>query len=50
VAGYGVTGIENARLGGGLAGAIGVVVTLGAGGGLFLALRRRDEPGDHDLD
>lgn len=41
VADYGVSGVDDERLGGGLAGVIGVVVTLSVGGALFLALRRR---------
>jgi hypothetical protein len=38
---YGVTGVGNERLSGGLAGVIGVSVTLLVGGGLFWAVRRR---------
>jgi cobalt/nickel transport protein len=38
---YGVRGVENERLSGGLAGVIGVGVTLAVGGGLFWAVRRR---------
>jgi len=41
LADYGVKGVGNERLSGGLAGVIGVVVTLAVGGGLFLLLRRR---------
>jgi hypothetical protein len=41
LAGYGVEGIQNARVSGGLAGVIGVVVTLAIGSGLFVVLRRR---------
>lgn len=41
LADYGVKGIDNARLSGGLAGVIGVGVTLLAGGGLFWSIRRR---------
>ncbi len=38
---YGVKGIENARLSGGLSGVIGVGIVLLVGGGLFWAVRRR---------
>ncbi|MFA1542786.1 PDGLE domain-containing protein [Actinomadura monticuli] len=38
---YGVKGVENARLSGGLSGVIGVGAVLLAGGGLFWAVRRR---------
>jgi hypothetical protein len=38
---YGVRGVGNERLSGGLAGVIGVSVTLLVGGGLFWAVRRR---------
>ena len=41
LANYGVTGIGNARLSSGLAGVIGVLVTLLLAGGLFWAIRRR---------
>jgi hypothetical protein len=41
VADYSVTGIDNARLSGGLAGVVGVGVTLALGSGLFLVLRPR---------
>lgn len=41
LADYGVAGVENERLSVGLAGLIGVGVTLAVGGGLFLAVRRR---------
>jgi hypothetical protein len=44
LADYGVKGVENPRLSGGLAGIVGVVATLGIGGGLFLVLRRRPAP------
>lgn len=42
VADYGVEGVEDERLSGGLAGIIGVLVTFGVGTGLFLLVRRRD--------
>ena len=38
---YGVAGVKNARLSGGLAGIIGVLVTLLLAAGLFWVLRRR---------
>ncbi|WP_199747633.1 PDGLE domain-containing protein [Actinomadura sp. WAC 06369] len=38
---YGVEGVDDGRLSGGLAGLIGVGLTLAAGGGLFWAIRRR---------
>lgn len=38
---YGVSGVKNARLSGGLAGVIGVGVTLLVAGGLAFVLRRR---------
>ena len=41
---YGVKGVENARLSGGLSGVIGVAAVLALGGGLFWVVRRR-EPG-----
>ncbi len=41
LADYGVTGVEDPRLSGGLAGVIGVAVTLLLAGGLTLLLRRR---------
>lgn len=44
LADYGVKGVENARLSGGLAGVIGVVLTLGTSGGLVLLLRRHPAP------
>jgi cobalt/nickel transport system permease protein len=40
---YVTKGVEDGRLSGGLAGAAGVLVTLGAGGALFFALRRRGD-------
>ncbi|GAA1808497.1 PDGLE domain-containing protein [Actinomadura chokoriensis] len=38
---YGVKGVENARLSGGLSGVIGVGLVLLVGGGLFWGVRRR---------
>ena len=46
VADYGVQGVPDARLSGGLAGVIGVGVTLALGSGLFLVLRRRGSTAD----
>jgi cobalt/nickel transport system permease protein/cobalt/nickel transport protein len=37
-----VSGVENERLSVGLAGVIGVLVTLGVAGGLFLLVRKKD--------
>jgi cobalt/nickel transport system permease protein len=48
VAGYEVRGVDDGRLSGGLAGALGVVATLAVGGVLFRIVRggsRRDAPG-----
>ncbi len=47
MADYAVEGVDNPRLAGGLAGVIGILVTLGLAGGLALAVRRR---GPHDAD
>lgn len=41
LADYSVSGISNARLSGGLAGVIGVGVTLALAGGIFLLVRKR---------
>ncbi len=41
LADYGVSGVDSERLSGGLAGVIGVLVTLALAGGLSLLLRRR---------
>ena len=41
LADYGIAGLDDARLSGGLAGVIGVIVTLVVAGGLGLLLRRR---------
>ena len=41
LADYSVSGVEDGRLSGGLAGVLGVVVTLALAGGLTLLLRRR---------
>ena len=42
MADYEVKGVDNPRLSGGLAGVIGILVTLAVAGGLALAVRRRD--------
>ncbi|GAA4580826.1 energy-coupling factor ABC transporter permease [Planotetraspora phitsanulokensis] len=41
LAGYGVSGVENERLSGGLAGIAGVGITVLAGGAIFFTVRRR---------
>jgi cobalt/nickel transport protein len=41
LAGYGIRGIDNPYLSGGLSGVLGVLVTFGVGGGVFWLLRRR---------
>ncbi|MGK5550826.1 PDGLE domain-containing protein [Actinomadura kijaniata] len=43
---YGVRGVGDERLSGGLAGVIGVGLTLAVGGGLFWVLRRRGTAAD----
>jgi cobalt/nickel transport system permease protein len=40
-AGYGTKGVDDRRLSGGLAGVTGVMVTLGAAGGLFFVLHHK---------
>ncbi|MEQ6901328.1 PDGLE domain-containing protein [Nocardioides sp. YIM 152588] len=42
---YGTAGVEDERLGGGIAGVVGVLLVLGLGTGLFLVLRRRGPEG-----
>ena len=49
LADYQVRGVDDARLSGGLAGVVGVLVTLLVAGGLALAVRRR-APHDADAD
>jgi cobalt/nickel transport system permease protein len=44
LAGYGVKDVDDARVSGGLAGVIGVGVTVAAGSGVFWAVRRRRTP------
>lgn len=45
---YGTKGVDNERLSGGIAGVVGVGLTLLIGGGLFWALRRRGPAEDRD--
>ncbi|MEU3554637.1 energy-coupling factor ABC transporter permease [Streptomyces fragilis] len=45
LADYGVSGVDDARLSGGLAGVIGVGVTAAAGTGVFVVVRRRETSG-----
>lgn len=47
MADYAVKGVDDPRLAGGLAGVIGILVTLALAGGIALAVRRR-EPQDAD--
>lgn len=47
VADYSVRGVDDGRLSGGLAGIVGVVVTLAVGGGLFAVVSRRRRADDH---
>lgn len=49
LADYQVTGVDDARLSGGMAGVIGILLTLAIAGGLAFAVRRR-EPHDADAD
>ena len=49
LAGYSVDGVESPRLAGGLAGVVGVLVTLVVAGGIGYAVRRR-RPADADED
>ncbi len=46
LAGYGVKGVENQRMSGGLAGVAGVGLTVVAGGGVFYVIRRRRRAAD----
>lgn len=48
LAGYGVEGVDDDRASVGLAGIVGVVVTLAVGAGLFGLVRRRPERDDDD--
>jgi hypothetical protein len=48
LADYGVAGVDDARVSGGLAGVIGVAVTLLLAGGLALLVRRRSPTGTRD--
>ncbi|MFG2431566.1 energy-coupling factor ABC transporter permease [Streptomyces sp. NPDC048590] len=47
LADYGVKDISNARISGGLAGVIGVGVTVAVGSGVFWAVRKRRTPDEH---
>jgi cobalt/nickel transport protein len=46
---YSVSGVDDSRLSGGLAGVIGVVLVLGLAGGLTLLVRRRPAAGTDDV-
>nr|WP_268244715.1 energy-coupling factor ABC transporter permease [Microbispora rosea] len=46
LADYAVKGVENERLSGGLAGVVGVALTVVAGGGVFYVIRRRGRDSD----
>jgi cobalt/nickel transport protein len=52
LADYATAGIDHARLSGGLAGIVGVLVVLALAGGLVMVVRRRDDhaavPATHD--
>lgn len=48
LADYGVAGVDDGRLSGGLAGVVGVAATLVLAGGLVLVLRRRTPSGSGD--
>jgi hypothetical protein len=39
---YGTSGVDNARLSGGLAGIVGVLATFALAGGIFYVVKRRD--------
>lgn len=41
LAGYGVSGIDNARVSGGLAGLLGIIATGAVGGALFMFIRKK---------
>ncbi|MFC5727843.1 MULTISPECIES: PDGLE domain-containing protein [Nocardioides] len=41
---YGTKGVEDPRVGGGIAGVVGVLATLLLAGGLFMLLRRKPDP------
>jgi len=43
LAGYGTSGVDSARLSGGIAGATGVMITFAIAGGVLLLVRRRSE-------
>lgn len=46
LADYAVSGVDDGRLSGGLAGVIGVAATLALAGGITLLVRRRHDPAD----
>ena len=46
LADYQTTGVDDARVSGGLAGVVGVLVTLALAGGIAFAVRRRGSPRD----
>ena len=50
MAGYSVDGVDSPRLAGGLAGVVGVLVTLVVAGGVAHAVRRRRPADDEDRD
>ena len=41
LAGYGVAGVDNARVSGGLAGILGIIATGAVGGALFMFIRKK---------
>ena len=43
LAGYGTSGVDSARLSGGIAGAAGVLITFAVAGGVLVLVRRRPE-------
>jgi cobalt/nickel transport protein len=50
LADYGVSGVDDGRLSGGLAGVVGVAVTLVLAGGITLLIRRRSSGGADDTE
>ena len=46
LADYSTAGVDDARLSGGIAGVLGCLLVLTLGGGLFMVLRRSDEPAE----
>lgn len=49
LADYGTEGVDDARLSGGIAGVVGVLIVLGLGTALFWGLRRREASRDDQL-